>query len=249
MTVELQDVLRRNLAQLLGRARAAAERAGRLPDEVTIVAVTKSAPLEAVRTLYELGWRDFGESRPQQLQQRAAQLPIDVRWHLIGHLQRNKAGSACRIAHWIHSVDSWRLLERIAALLPSDAPAPKLLLEVNVSGEASKDGFAPQDLLEHWPRLLVPGSPLPCGLMTMAPLSEAPETVRPVFRGLRELRDELRERSAGQLTLPHLSMGMSGDFEIAIEEGATLIRVGSLLFEGVDSALSRFPSRAEGQAP
>lgn len=235
MTDSVRALLQRNLAQLTQRVQQACFRAARSPDEVTIVAVTKSVSLDVVMTLYELGWREFGESRPQQLQQRSAACPTDVHWHLIGHLQRNKAAPMCRLAQWIHSVDSWRLMERLATLIAPRAPSPRILLEVNISGETTKQGFAPDDLRINWQRLLTPGWPAPCGLMTMAPLSETPEAARPTFQGLRALRDELQHLSEGKVSLPHLSMGMSGDFEIAVEEGATLIRIGSLLFEGLPS--------------
>lgn len=236
MTDSVRDLLQRNLTQLTQRVQQACLRAARASDEVTIVAVTKSVPLDVIKILYELGCREFGESRPQQLQLRSAACPPDVHWHLIGHLQRNKAAPMCRLAQWIHSVDSWRLMERLATLIPSEAPSPRILLEVNVSGETTKQGFAPDDLRNNWQRLLTPSWPVPCGLMTMAPLSESPEAARPTFHELRLLRDELQQLSQGKLSLPHLSMGMSGDFEVAVEEGATLIRIGSLLFEGLPSA-------------
>lgn len=228
MTIDLNETLRNNLDAVQDALRAACERSGRDPRDVTLVAVTKSAQLEWIQRLYELGCRDFGESRPQQLVQRATQLPGDVRWHLIGHLQRNKAALVWPAAAWLHSVDSVRLAEKLSELVARLPARPSLLLEVNVSGEASKDGFSPEELRSAWPHLQSLSLPL-VGLMTMAPASDDPQAVRPVFRQLRQLRDELQTHSQ----LPHLSMGMSGDFEVAVEEGATLVRVGSRLFEGL----------------
>jgi pyridoxal phosphate enzyme (YggS family) len=233
MTEPLLATLARNLADVRRCIDAACHRAQRAPGDVTLVAVTKYAQPEWMRGLYELGCRDFGESRPQQLVQRAAGFPTDVRWHLIGHLQRNKASAVWPVAAAIHSADSLRLLDKLAESARESSARPDILLEVNVSGEASKGGFAPDELLAAWPTLW-PNAPLQfAGLMTMAPLTDDPEATRPVFRALRELRDDLQQQTGGQLRLPQLSMGMSGDFEIAIEEGATLVRIGSRLFEGL----------------
>jgi pyridoxal phosphate enzyme (YggS family) len=226
----LKPQLASNLESIQKAIHAACQRCGRGPDDVTLVAVTKYAELEWIRGLYELGLRDFGESRPQQLVQRAALFPGDVRWHLIGHLQRNKAGSVWPVATWLHSVDSVRLANRLGEIAASSERRPSILLEVNVSGEASKDGFAPDDLRSAWPQLRT--LPLQiAGLMAMAPEADDSELARPVFQQLRALRDKLH----GDYPLPHLSMGMSGDFTVAIEEGATLVRVGSRLFAGLGS--------------
>jgi PLP dependent protein len=233
MTIPLTDVLSKNLYEVRERMSAACARVGRALDEVTLIAVTKYAALDWVRGLIELGVTDLGESRPQQLVARAEQLPAHVRWHQIGHLQRNKADILLPVVDRIHSVDSLRLIEHLAKSAIKLGRIPRILLEVNVSGESSKDGFIVDELLAAWPQILEHGSLAIDGLMTMAPLADDPETARSVFRGLRELRDRLREASGGRCQLPELSMGMSGDFEIGIEEGATLIRVGSRLFEGL----------------
>ena len=249
--------LAENLRRIGDRIEAACVRAGRNRSDVTIVAVTKYAELDWIRALVDLGMTDLGESRPQQLVSRAEQLPTEVRWHLIGHLQRNKVESILPVATRIHSVDSVRLIEAISkgaqkwGLFPPvfsserggvsppagaaqrSGPCPRLLLEVNVSGENSKDGFDPGDLQAAWPSILRLESISIEGLMTMAPLGDNAEAARPAFQALRELRDRLVAASDGQCSLPDLSMGMSGDFEIAIEEGATLIRIGSSLFEGL----------------
>lgn len=204
--------------------------AGRSSDSVQLIAVTKYAKVEWIEGLIALGLNQFGENRPQQLVERQARWP-QVRWHLIGHLQRNKAKSVLGATALIHSVDSFRLAERLSEVATERVP---ILCEVNISGEESKDGFTQDDLLAVWDQLSgLPGVEVR-GLMTMAPLSEEPEAARPVFAQLRELQETLRAKSEGRLELPDLSMGMSGDYEVAIQEGATLIRVGSRLFDGLE---------------
>lgn len=226
--------IRFNLTSIRARIVAACRRAGRDPAEVTLVAVTKYAEPQWVRELVEIGHRNLGESRPQQLVERAGWFDNKaenhaVRWHLVGHLQRNKARRVLPIAGLIHSVDSLRLLSTLDRLAGEENLTPRLLLEVNVSGEDAKHGFSPAELRANWDEVLSFQRVQIAGLMTMAPHTDNPEDARPVFRSLRELRDELR----GELPLPELSMGMSGDYEIGIEEGATLVRIGSSLFEGL----------------
>lgn len=228
MSAALLDTLRRHLAAVQQGIATACVQAGRPTDSVQLVAVSKYAELEAVRGLYELGHRDFGESRPQQLVERARQLPADIRWHLIGHLQRNKVALVLPYVTLIHSVDSQRLLEQIDRDAAKLNLSPRVLLEVNVSGEVSKDGFAPDELRTAWPQLLTYPHVQIMGLMTMAPLLDDPQAARPFFARLRELRDEL---ATADHPLPTLSMGMSGDYAAAIAEGATVVRVGSRLFE------------------
>jgi len=222
-----------NLAAVRQRMAAACARSGRSIDDVRLVAVTKSASLDEIRALIALGVTDMGESRPQQLLSRASELPQEIAWHLIGSLQRNKARKILPLVSLIHSADSFRLLDALDRLAAELAIRPRVLLEVNVSGEESKQGFSPDELnsdiarLPGWRHLEI------CGLMTMAPETEDPEEARPTFRALRAFRDELQQQLdalAAPIPLRELSMGMSGDFEIAIEEGATRIRVGSLLF-------------------
>ncbi len=229
----IQARILENCQQVLRRAAAACERSGRRPSDVRLVAVTKYAPVEWLPYLLEAGVRDLGENRPQQLVDRAARLPQDVCWHLVGHLQRNKVRPILPVAQWIHSVDTVRLLDRVDRLAAELGVRPRVLLEVNVSGESTKFGFSPDELVEHWPRIVEYRNVRLEGLMTMAPLVDDPEQTRPVFRQLRQLRDRLRTLSDQSPPLQELSMGMSNDFEVAIEEGATLIRVGSLLFDGL----------------
>ncbi len=227
----LQQRLADNLAAVHDEMRLACERAGRSPDEVTLVAVTKYAEIAWVRELSTCGVTELGENRPQQLLERQALLP-DAHWHLIGHLQRNKVRAVLPCTVLIHSVDSWKLLDRIDQIAGEMGIKACVLLEVNIAGEVSKDGFDRQSLLGEWPKQPRYTSVVVQGLMTMAPLTDDPELARPVFRELRELRDELQSQRP-EIPLPHLSMGMSGDFQVAVEEGATLVRIGSRLFEGL----------------
>lgn len=226
---DLRTQLEGNLKHVQERIAAACQQVGRSASAVTLVAVTKYAQLDWIQGLIDLGLADLAENRPQQLVERQARWP-QVRWHLIGQLQRNKAKSVLGPASLIHSVDSLRLAQRLSDLAES---RQRILCEVNVSGEASKAGFTPTELQQAWDELVAPPNISIEGLMTMAPLSENPEDARPVFAGLRQLRDQLQLRSPEGVSLSHLSMGMSGDYEVAIQEGATLVRVGSRLFEGL----------------
>jgi PLP dependent protein len=208
------------------RVAAAAERAGRAPEDVTIIAVSKTVDVERVRMAYELGLKTFGENRVQEARPKIAALKLPlIRWELIGHLQTNKVTRAVELFARVQSVDSPRLalaLDAAAAALGRVLP---VLLEVNVAGEASKQGLAPADVpaVAALPHLAVEG------LMTVAPQASDPETVRPVFRALRELRARLADEVPGS-AWQHLSMGMTDDFEVAIAEGATLVRIGRALF-------------------
>jgi pyridoxal phosphate enzyme (YggS family) len=228
---ESRERIAANLAVVEDRLNAACRRAGRARSEVTLIAVTKTVSPEVAALLPELGIHDLGESRPQELWRKAAIVP-GVRWHLIGHLQRNKLERTLPLVERIHSVDSLRLLEALEEACAQKARTLPALLELNVSREASKHGFAPEDVSELAARLVELQHIRIEGLMTMAAYEEEVERTRPTFQALRELRDRL----AAELgrPLPHLSMGMSNDFEIAIEEGATLVRLGTVLFEGID---------------
>jgi pyridoxal phosphate enzyme (YggS family) len=208
-----------NLKRVEERIAAACARAGRRREDVTLVAVTKTVGIEVARQLAELGVRDLGESRPQELWRKAEALP-SVRWHLIGHLQRNKIERTLPLVTLVHSIDSVRLLDA----MEEEGRFVEGLLEFNCSGEVTKGGFSPDEVDSLVGRLAKPRAVKVTGLMTMAaPDDEA--AARRAFTKLRELRD--------RLGLRELSMGMSGDFETAIEEGATYVRVGSILFEGV----------------
>jgi hypothetical protein len=186
---------------------------------------------EVIRALREAGQRDIGESRPQQLRDRAATLAdCDVAWHMIGHLQRNKVKYVVPTAAMIHSVDSPALAEEISKRAQAAGARAACLIEVNVSGEASKSGVAPADA----PALASAVAAMPAfdlaGLMTMAPIADDPQDVRPVFAALRELRDRINREANLPRPLTELSMGMTQDYEAAIEEGATIVRIGTALF-------------------
>jgi PLP dependent protein len=225
MTIDVQK-LRANLAAVEERIGKACARAGRCRADVTLVAVTKTVAAEVAALLPELGMFELGENRPQQLWRKADALPRSIRWHLIGHLQRNKIDKTLPLVHMIHAVDSVRLLHALEAEATTQQRELAALLEVNASGEASKQGFASADLPGLAPILGELKQIKVRGLMTMAALQN-PEACRPTFIRLREMR--------AKLGLEHLSMGMSNDFEIAIEEGATFIRLGTVLFDGVQT--------------
>jgi PLP dependent protein len=230
----LRDQVVANWRKVQGRMAAACMRVGRDPKLVTLVAVTKYARIDWVRALIATGQTELGENRPQQLALRSTEIDAPVHWHLIGPLQRNKVRLILPIARVIHSVESWRLLEAIDRIAAELDVRPRLLLEVNMSGETAKHGFDPATLRAEWNRVTEFRHVAVEGLMTMAPYTSDPEVTRPIFSALRGLRDTLREQLPDSAALPHLSMGMSGDFEVAIEEGATLVRVGSALWEGLD---------------
>jgi pyridoxal phosphate enzyme (YggS family) len=234
MTVfQIQNVLQKRLAAVEERLQAACRRSGRRRQEITMVAVTKTIPPSVAALLPELGVVHLGENRPQELWRKAALLPGNVHWHLVGHLQRNKIERTLSLVQLIHSVDSLRLLEaleREAAKRGSQIP---VLLEVNASREPNKHGFVPEEMPQLVPRIAGLKHVAVMGLMTMATLEQDLERCRPTFAGVRSLRDRLRAELGPPHTLEHLSMGMSNDFEIAIEEGATLVRIGTALFEGL----------------
>jgi len=217
-----------NLVTVRTRIAQAASRAGRNPSEVELVAVSKTYPAELVAEAVKEGQLLFGESRVQEALVKVPSLPGRLRWHFIGHLQSNKIRKALPLFELIHGIDSLDVARDVDRVAAEEGFFPRVLLEVNVSGEASKHGFSP-DLLERHlgailtlPRLQVEG------FMTMAPLAAEAEASRPFFATLREFRDRMAERSG--IPFGILSMGMSGDFEIAVEEGATLVRVGGAIF-------------------
>jgi PLP dependent protein len=220
-----------NLAAVEERLRAACRRAGRARSEVTLVAVTKTVSAEIAALLPELDVHDLGESRPQELWRKAAVVPW-VHWHLIGHLQRNKIERTLPLVERIHSVDSVRLLEALEAACRQASRSLPALLEVNASRESNKNGFTPEDVPGLAAKLAALQHLRVDGLMTMAAYEEDPERTRPTFAALRKLRDRLAMELGRPL--PQLSMGMSNDFEIAVEEGATLVRLGTVLFEGIE---------------
>jgi len=248
MEVSVRRKLSDNLKRIRERMAAACERRGRRPEEVRLVAVTKTVEVDVVRSAIEAGLLDLGESRVQELIRRAGMIrehlnrrrsmertdaPADPRWHMVGHLQRNKVRMLLPWVEYIHSLDSLRLAVEISEEAVRINRVIPVLMEVNVSGEKSKFGLA-VGAVPHLAENIrtLPGIRI-IGLMTMAPYSENPEDARPHFVRLREVFEDMRaERILGP-EFRELSMGMSGDFEVAIEEGATMVRVGTALFEGV----------------
>jgi len=220
--------LAENLASIRQRIATACARVGRAPDSVMLLAVSKGMHPEKIREAAEAGLGLFGENKVQEAKAKIPLCPGRLRWHLIGHLQSNKCRDAVHFFEMIHSVDSLSLAEEINKWSDKQAKTMPVLLEVNLAGESTKFGFKPDQVLAD----LAAINALPKleihGLMTIAPWTQDPERVRPIFRQLRELKARCEEQLGAPL--PHLSMGMSGDFEVAIEEGATVIRVGTSLF-------------------
>lgn len=221
-----------SIAERVERAReriaAACAKAGRSADEVEIIGVTKTHGPDVVREAWEADIRIMGENRVQEAGWKIPQSVGGPEWHMIGHLQRNKVRPALEFFSVIHSVDSLRLLDQIERVAEEAGKRPEILLEVNVAGESSKDGMSPEEAPVLVERALECRNVTLTGLMTMAPFFPEAEQARPVFARLRELRDELESRFA--VGLPQLSMGMSNDFEVAVEEGATWVRLGTVLF-------------------
>lgn len=222
-----------NLLRIRESIAAASERSGRPAEAVTLVAVTKMVDTRVARELVLAGCSDLGEGRPQELwAKQAALVDLPIRWHLVGHLQRNKVERTLPLVSLIHSVDSLRLLQAIDAAANALSRTADVLLEVNISGDAAKHGFSPDELPERFAEARQFKHVRIRGLMGMASLEGDLTRARREFRRLRELRDQLRGFSGGE-AMQELSMGMSGDYEVAIEEGATVVRIGSALFEGV----------------
>lgn len=213
-----------SLADVTARVEAACERAGRSPDEVTIVAVSKEQPLAAIEDLYATGHRDFGENRADELAEKAAQLPGDIRWHFVGHLQSNKSRVVRPVASYLHSLDRDSLAK---AWLKGAGEPPPAFVQVNIGREPQKSGADPDEAAGAVERFTNLGIPI-VGLMAILPIVAEPEQARPYFRHLARLRDEI---AATAPEVGELSMGMTDDFEVAVEEGATIIRVGRAIFE------------------
>jgi pyridoxal phosphate enzyme (YggS family) len=224
------------LAEVRGRIDAAARSAGRDPASIRLVAVSKTFPIDLIRGAYDAGQRDFGENRVQEgLQKIAASADLSIRWHLLGHLQTNKARKAASAFAMIQSVDSVELLHKLDAAAVEAGQAPELLIQVDLAGEATKHGAPPSEV----PRLLEAAGACRAarvvGLMTLPPAPDTPEDSRQWFRRLRDLRDSWRASGVPASMLRELSMGMSDDFEVAVEEGATLVRIGTAIFGSRDA--------------
>ena len=227
------EIIRANLERVQATIVQAAARSGRPSSSVCLVAVTKRNSPERIRPLVELGQVDLGENYPQELWAKVeAMRGFSIQWHLIGHLQGNKVKKTLPMVQMIHAVDSLKLLQTLDDCAKEQPAPPKLCLQVNTSGETSKHGWPLKGILDDSDVIASLSHANVVGLMTIAGYGTSPETARPCFSALRTIRDQLRERTG--LALPELSMGMSSDFESAIEEGATYVRVGSSLFEGLD---------------
>ena len=231
--------LTENLATVRDRMAAAAQRAGRSASEVQLVAVTKYVDVEIARLLVSAGCHDLSESRPQELWAKAELMASGgeewaVRWHLIGHLQRNKVSRVLPLVQLVHSGDSVRLLQAIDQAAAEQNRRAAVLLEINISGEPAKHGFAADEVESHLATIAELSSIDIRGLMCMASREGDLNQARREFAQLRQLRERLQQVAPPNIRLDELSMGMSGDFEVAIEEGATMVRVGSALFEGVN---------------
>jgi pyridoxal phosphate enzyme (YggS family) len=217
-----------NLARVREQIAQAATKVGRSIDDIELVAISKTHPAGKVREAYEAGQTLFGESRIQEARAKIPELPSAIRWHFVGHLQKNKIRHALPLFEMIHSVDSLTLAHDMDRIADEEGMHPRVLLQVNVAGEGSKFGFRPEQLRVEMEDLLALPRLSIEGLMTVPPLAEEAEASRKYFVHLRELRDTLEKEL--DLKLPHLSMGMTSDFPIAIEEGATLVRVGTAIF-------------------
>ena len=217
-----------NLACVREKIAQAATKAGRAVDEIELVVITKTHDAEKVRAAYEAGQILFGESRVQEARVKIPELPSAIRWHFVGHLQKNKIRQALPLFEMIHSVDSSALAQDMNRIAEEEGLHPRILLEVNLAGEGSKFGFKPDTIREELESLLALNRLSILGLMTIPPLAEDGEASRKYFVQLRELRDRLQTEF--HVDLAQLSMGMTNDFAIAVEEGATLVRVGTAIF-------------------
>ncbi len=223
MLKENYSIVRENILK-------ACEKAGRDPESVKLIAVSKTKPAEDIEEIYSLGQRDFGENKVQELSQKIEILPDDIKWHLIGHLQHNKVKYIIGKTELIHSVDSERLALTISKEAVKHNVTADVLIEVNVAGEESKFGVTTDETIELIEKISkLPGIHI-CGLMTIAPFVADPEENRPVFRKLRELSVDIADKKIDNVTMSVLSMGMTNDYIVAIEEGATLVRVGTAIF-------------------
>jgi hypothetical protein len=223
--------IRENVARVEERLVAACRRSGRRREDVRLVAIAKTHPPELIRAAFDAGLRDFGENRVQEAKaKRPGLADLTATWHLVGHLQTNKARAARELFHWVHSVDSLRLAEKLAEATPLGGERLVVLIEVNLGEEASKAGVSASEALELAERMGQVRMLELRGLMVIPPFLPHPEAVRPYFRQLRTLAQEIAARNLPNVSMRELSMGMSHDFEVAVEEGATIVRVGTAIF-------------------
>ncbi len=225
-----QLTIKENYAEVLQKVEAACMRSGRVKDEVTLIAVSKTKPIEMLKEVYECGCRDFGENKVQEIMDKYEQLPSDVHWHMIGHLQTNKVKYIVDKVYMIHSVDSVKLAKEISKEALKKGVTVKILLEVNVAKEDSKFGLMSETVIDFYKEVVdLPGLEI-CGLMTIAPYVEDSELNRQYFVKLKQLMVDIVHENTDNISVGELSMGMTGDYEVAIEEGATFVRVGTGIF-------------------
>ena len=223
-------MLKENLKEVYDNMDEALHKSGRNREDITLIAVSKTKPVEMIREVYDLGVRDFGENRVQELTAKYDLLPGDIRWHLIGHLQTNKVKYIIDKAYMIHSVDSLKLAKEISREAVRHSVTARILIEVNVSGEESKFGVKPDELESTVKEIAkLPGISIR-GLMTVAPYVEDAEENREIFAKLRQFSVDIMQKNIDNVSMECLSMGMSGDYKVAIEEGAMYIRVGTSIF-------------------
>lgn len=217
-----------SIKTVLDEIAISAKKSGRRADEVKLIAVSKTYPVDAILEAYDTGQRLFGENRIQELSEKVITAPDDIEWHLIGHLQSNKVAKAVELASYIHSIDTLKLLARTDRLAGELGRRPKILLELNISGEESKFGSTRDEAFDLAEAAVKCANIDFRGLMTMAPSGASESELRKIFSGLRNLKEDIEVEF--NISLPELSMGMSSDFKIAIEEGATFVRVGTSIF-------------------
>lgn len=223
-------MIKSNIDEVKKRISEAVRNSGRSESDVTLIAVSKTKPVEMIKEAYDTGIRDFGENKVQEIVDKYPRLPSDIRWHLIGHLQTNKVKYIIDKVCMIHSVDSVKLAREISRQAVKHNVTVDILIEVNVAGEDSKFGIKPEDTLEICKEISLLPSIRIRGLMTVAPIASTPEENRPVFCTLRQLLVDIDGKNIDNVCMDCLSMGMSGDYTVAIEEGATFVRVGTSIF-------------------
>lgn len=223
-------MLKDNLTEVKDKITASALKAGRNPEEITLIAVSKTKPVDMIQEIYDLGIREFGENKVQEITSKSEVLPDDINWHMIGHLQRNKVKAVLKKAVLIHSVDSIRLAKAISDEAVKLNITANILLEVNVANEDTKFGFSISETEERLREISVFPNLLVRGLMTSAPFVDNPEENREYFRQLKQLCVDLKAKNIDNTSMDFLSMGMTNDYEVAIEEGATHVRVGTAIF-------------------
>ncbi len=223
-------MLKENLAMVTEEIKGACLKVGRDPSEVTLIAVSKTKPNEDLVEIYDAGCRDFGENKVQEMAKKMEDLPNDIRWHMIGHLQRNKVKYIIDKVELIHSVDSYRLAEEINIQAKKRGIVVPILVEVNIAAEESKFGVSREDTIELVKQIASLDGISIKGLMTIAPYVVDSEENRPYFRKIRELSVDIERENIDNVSMSVLSMGMTGDYQVAIEEGATMVRVGTGIF-------------------